>query len=145
MQNRAAIVVMAPRKDTIEKLCGDGGAKDTRRFLGEVKTAWQIQRCETDLLMAALQQALTESIAAIQSLTEEVARLTSMVVSGQNQAYPVCRAASTLLIELCTVTLTRSQRRDRFQHPGLYLLSHVEAKLVKCSERFYNGAFMLDN
>ena len=84
--------------------------------------------------MAALQQAFAESMAAIQSLTEEVARLASMIVPGQNQVDPVCRAASMLLIELCT----RSQRRDRFQRPGLYLLSHVEAKLVKCSERYYN-------
>ena len=34
-----------------------------------------------------------------------------------------------LLTELCAVKLIRGRRTDRFQHPGLYSLSHVEARL----------------
>ncbi|RUS68407.1 hypothetical protein EGW08_023831, partial [Elysia chlorotica] len=42
------IVVLAPREVPISKFYGDGGARDTRRFVEEVKAAWSAQRCETD-------------------------------------------------------------------------------------------------
>ena len=44
----APIVVMAPREVPIGTLYGDGGARDTRRFLEEVKAAWQAQGCRSD-------------------------------------------------------------------------------------------------
>ena len=82
VQNIAVIVVKAPHKNTIKRLYGNGGARDPRHFLEEVDTAWQIQPRETDLEMAELQQTLGDSRTAIQSLTEEVARLTSLVARG---------------------------------------------------------------
>ena len=44
----APIVVMAPREVPIGRLYGDGGARDIRRFLEEVKAAWQAQGCRSD-------------------------------------------------------------------------------------------------
>ena len=44
----APMVVMAPREVPIGRLDGDGGARDTRRFLEEVKAAWQVQGCRSE-------------------------------------------------------------------------------------------------
>ena len=44
----APIVVMASREVPIGKLYGGGGARDTRRFLEEVKAAWQAQGYRSD-------------------------------------------------------------------------------------------------
>ena len=48
MEPAAPIVVMAPREVPIGKLYGDGGARDTRRFLEEVKASWQAQGCRSE-------------------------------------------------------------------------------------------------
>ena len=82
MKNHAEIVVMAPRKNTIKKVYGDGGARNTRHFLEEVDAAWQTQPCGANLEKAAKQQ----TQGAIQGLMEQVARLASLVASGQSQA-----------------------------------------------------------
>ena len=42
------IVVLAPREVPSAKFYGGGGARDTRRFVEEVKAAWSAQRCETE-------------------------------------------------------------------------------------------------
>ena len=47
---------MAPRKNTIKKVYGDGGARNTRHFLEEVDAAWQTQPCGANLEKAAKQQ-----------------------------------------------------------------------------------------
>ena len=46
MEPAAPIVVMAPREVPIGRLYGDGGARDTRRFLEEVKAAAATRRGE---------------------------------------------------------------------------------------------------
>ena len=73
---------MAPHKNSIKRLYGEGGTRNTRHFMEEVDAAWQTQSCGANLEKAAKQQ----TQAAIQGLMEQVARLASLLASGQSQA-----------------------------------------------------------
>lgn len=72
----APIVVMAPRELHIAKFYGDGGAKDTDRFLEDVMAAWSSQRCGTNRERRAILWA---------HLGEEVRRELNCLLDGETE------------------------------------------------------------
>ncbi|KAK3799038.1 hypothetical protein RRG08_051322 [Elysia crispata] len=92
------IVVLAPREVPIGKFYGDGGARDTRRFVEEVKAAWSAQRCETeqekrDILWSHLEEVRQELNCLLDGDTRDPQRMLQTIAT----TYGERRSVSCLL------------------------------------------------